>query len=677
MTVGEGDLAVVVHLPPEGQVWNHDKKTLEPCELIVRSMIKSEQYWERPLPPADYAKKLKKEKEIQRTDGSYNDPDLQKYRAREWHRRLYGCWFMNNGKMIYLTGFHYYYLTHWKIDIGPPEFRYSDLKKAYFVKYCEGDPLCYGVLEVTKRRAGKTYFSGCWLTEFSSRSPNAWSGIQSKTGDDAKSVFGKAVVQPFRKLIDFFKPEYDRTGGDVPKKELRFFKTSKKGFKGNDEYDTSTELESKVDFRNSKAEAYDGEKLMRYLCDEIFKTTDVDILERHRKHMPCLEDSSGNVIGKALYTSTVEEMEGQLDDYIQLWADSDQSKKKTSGKTKSGLYRFFTPAQDMIFIDKYGMPDSKKGLEKLMAERVDLMDDPRGLASFIRKNPTNWKEAFRTDGEQCLYNAMKIDERLDTLNWKKDSYEKYDLIWTDETKTKVKLVKSAKGKFKFSWTFEDNGNPEEANNVQVRGTNVSPKNILRFVIGIDPYDHNRTKNGRFSNGAGAVYMKFNPLSQDDSDNFVCTYVARPQTAQLFYEDMIKLCHYFGCQMLFEDQKQGIKNYFHDRGYAAFIMKDDKGNEGISASQKTHQTIVEHTELFIEDNCHRVNHDDLLNDWKAFDMEDTEKFDLGMASGYALIGAKRIKNREVRIKRRSGHSLNRFQKTYKLYNREKQLSKPLR
>ena len=665
MVIGEEDLAVTVYLPPQGKVWNDDEKKLEDCEVIVRSTIKSEQYWERPLPPKDYVKRARKEKRIKKLDPTYIDSDLQSYRAREWHRRRWGVWFINNGKMTYLTGLHYFYLAHWKIDVGYPNFRYSDLKKAYFTEYCVQDPLCYGFTEITKRRVGKTYFAGAFLVEYISRTSNANAGIQSKTESDAKSVFGKAVVQPFRKLIDFFKPTYDTSQGDVPKSELRLYKASKKGEQEETEYDDSSELESMANFKNSKPEAYDGQKMLRYLCDEIFKTKDVDILERHRLVRPCLEDSSGNVIGKAIYTSTVEDMEGYIEDYLELWDRSDHSKKMTNGKTKSGLYRFFTPAQDLLYLDKYGMGDSKRGLETILQTRLDLHEDPKDLASYIRQNPTNWKEAFRSNGDDCLYNSIKIDDRLDTLNWKKDNYEKYDLIWTDDTKTKVKLVKNAKGKFKCSWNFEDHGNPDFANNVQIRGENVLPKNVLRFVVGIDPYDHNRTKNGRFSNGAAAVFRKFDALDQDASDNFVMIYVARPQTAALFYEDMIKLCHYYGCQMLFEDQKQGIKNYFEARGYTAFIMVDAKGNQGISASSKVHQEIVENTELFIDESCHRVNFPEVLLDWKGFRMDDTEKFDLGMASGYALIAAGRMRKREKNILKRRAAKVLDFQKRYKI------------
>src|SRR5687767_10026594 len=118
--IGEDDLQLQVNLPPVGYVWNHDTGQLDQTEIISRSSITSEQYWERPKWPENYIKKAKREKENQKTDPEYVDPELQAYRAREWHRRLYGAWFMNNGEYVYLTGSYYFYLAHWVIDVGPP-----------------------------------------------------------------------------------------------------------------------------------------------------------------------------------------------------------------------------------------------------------------------------------------------------------------------------------------------------------------------------------------------------------------------------------------------------------------------------------------------------------------------------------------------------------------------------
>jgi hypothetical protein len=650
--VGEEELATTVYLPPVGYVWNWETNELEKTEeIICRSSVPSEQFWERPLRPDNYSKKVKREKLIQKSDPDYYDPELQNYRAREWHRRKFGAWFLNNGQYIYLTGPYYFYLAHWTIDIGPPAFKIADLDKAYFWDYCVEDPFCYGMLEMTKRRVGKTYFGACMIYEYASRVKSAHSGIQSKTGADAKKVFSEKLIQPWRKLIDFFRPTFDTAQGNIPKTTLRFFQPVSKGEKAleEDEESVENELSSWIDFENSGENAYDSQKLLRYLCDEIFKTIEANIIKRHAVIKPCLEDESGNIIGKAIYTSTVEEMEGFLEDYVKLWKQSDMNLRNENGRTESGLYRFFTPAQKIMFVDRYGYPDEARALEHI-AREITGMSDPRDIASYIRKHPRNWKEAFSAGGDNCIYDPIKLENRQTILNFKKEKelFKRYNLIWDESSKnekgipTKVRKVENANGRFCFAWDFSDEA---LANNVAWKNNLFIPKNTTQFVIGIDPYDHNRTKNGTFSQGAALVYMKYDPLGDDFfQENFVAYYLGRPATAPEFWEDMVKLCHYFSCQMLFEDQKPGVMHHFIERGYGAFLLRNDKGEPGISASEKTHASIAELTEAFISDNINRVMFPRLIKDWLEYDPDDTQKFDMAMAAGYALIAANRIRLR---------------------------------
>lgn len=666
LTIGEDDLSITVHLPPKGYIWNYETERLEESEILSRSSIKSEQFWERPEPPADYKKKVAREKTIQKSDPEYFDSDLQQYRAQEWKRRKYGVWVMIKGQAYYLTGLYYYYLTHWHIGHGYPDFRMADLHKTYFWRYCEEDPFCYGMVEVTQRQVGKTIFSGCMLTEFASRVSNANVGIQSKTNTDGKKVFAKAVVRPFRKLIDFFKPVYDTSQGTAPKNELRFYEASKKG-KDVEDSAGEGELESMIDYQNSTEVAYDGQTLHRYLCDEVFKTTEVDIYKRHLIIIPCLTNAvTREIRGKALYTSTVEEMEGHIERYIKFWADSDHLKKGKNGRTKTGLYRYFTPAQSLMYIDRYGFPDRERALQRIQDD-LDSITDPRDKADYIRKSPRNWKEAFRSANQECLYDVMKLDERLDVLNWRKQNYDRFVLEWNDD-RTEVKKTKSPSGQHMFAWDFEGE---DKANNVINRASQFHPKNNIRFVIGIDTFDHNRRQDGTFSNGAAAVYMKFDSLNQENSENFVALYVGRPPTSKQFYEEMIKLAHYFGCKVLHENNKPNMEDYFKERGYGSFLTYDEKGRAGIAGSEKSHIQIVEETEHFILHHCDKVNFPELLNDWKNFELDDTTKYDLAMASGYALIASARIRRKAATISRLSkGVQTNMFFRKYKINSKTK-------
>lgn len=286
-------------IPPEGYVFNIVTKKLEYRGVYSRSERKEEQYWERFELPSWYKTVLKQwddfdKKKKDDDDNDFYDEKLEELKTQEWDRRLNGFWFMNNGEPVYLTGTHYIYLQWWPIDIGYPKFRIPDLEKAYFMQYCIEDPLCLGMVEVTKRRFGKSFWAGIFLTEYVTRTKMTNSGIQSKTGNDAKKFFSKTVVNPFRRLPKFFRPEYDTSLGSNPKSELRFQKTNVRG-KNHTENVSKDELGSIIDWGSSDKVHYDGQKLHRYVADEAGKTVEVDVYERHEVIRYCLLDDEGRV----------------------------------------------------------------------------------------------------------------------------------------------------------------------------------------------------------------------------------------------------------------------------------------------------------------------------------------------------------------------------------------------
>jgi hypothetical protein len=81
-----------------------------------------EQYWRRrDLPSYFELVEYTKEGDV------LLDEKQTGYARQEVRRCKEGFWFMNNGKGTYVTGLHYFYLVHWKIDVGYPDFRMTDL----------------------------------------------------------------------------------------------------------------------------------------------------------------------------------------------------------------------------------------------------------------------------------------------------------------------------------------------------------------------------------------------------------------------------------------------------------------------------------------------------------------------------------------------------------------------
>lgn len=620
-------------VPPIGYGGHADTGELAKVDVIKRSQNKAHQFWERPELPEDWNKLLQKEKSERekRNDPEYSDTHLDEIRAREWHRRLYGVWFYNNGKATYITGLHYMLLTYWPFQGKYFDYREPNKEYYYVIQYCIEDPDSLGLVEVTKRKEGKTARAGLFIYEYISRTAAKHGGIQSKTDDDADEVFKKSIINPWRKLPEFFRPIYDRSQGDSPKKELRFFNTSQKG-KNIIEEDEA--LESFIDFKAASADAYDGPELHRYVSDEAGKLKKVSITDRHDVVMFCSE-VDGLYVGKQLYTTTVEEMENGGREFRELVERSKRLERDDNGRTKSGLYLYFLPANRTMFYDKYGVPDVKRGTEYHMNKRKSLINNPRALSSYIRKNPFTLDEAFRVDGENCHYNPELLNDRIDCL-WQDNLITRGNFVWLNgEPDTKVIFEKSKVGRWEICWNFKENG---ESNKVTKKGMTYFPDNKLKFVMGCDPFSHNKTVDNRRSDGAALVLMKFDITDGSDySNSFVCKYKARPESASIFYEDMLKTAVYYGCEILFENNKNNWDIYFKQRGYEGFLMKlDGYPDYGIPGNENTCRQLVEVTEEYINKNIDKVFYKDLITQWLEFDMANTTKFDVAMAAGYTLI-----------------------------------------
>jgi hypothetical protein len=363
---------------------------------------------------------------------------------------------------------------------------------------------------------------------------------------------------------------------------------------------------------------------------------EVDVWNRWLVTKYCHLDDEGRIIGKALLTTTVEDMDQGGAAFKKIWENSDQNSKQGK-RTASGLYRYFCSAADTRYYNEYGIADRARAEQEIRDERKLLAHDPRALSSVIRKEPIEWEEAFRIDGSKCLYNPELLNERMDRLSWKDNLTTRGNFVWLNgDRDSRVVFEPSKTGRWEVTKLFEKE---EESNNVRKNGGLFYPSNGLNFVIGVDPVDHNVTEDGRRSNGAGMVLQKYSAARENDIYNyaFVAKYAYRPESVQIFYEDMIKMAVYYGAPVLFENQKIGLMHYFDDRGYAPFLMwLPERNQPGIAASAKTHQQIAELTEDYINKMHDRVYFKDLIQDWLEFDISKTTKFDLAMAAGYALI-----------------------------------------
>ena len=70
------------------------------------------------------------------------------------------------------------------------------------------------------------------------------------------------------------------------------------------------------------------------------------------------------------------------------------------------------------------------------------------------------------------------------------------------------------------------------------------------------------------------------------NHFFLEYIARPQTAEIFFEDVLMACVFYGMPILIENNKPRLLYHFKRRGYRGFSMnRPDKLYNKLSVTER--------------------------------------------------------------------------------------------
>jgi hypothetical protein len=601
----------------------------------------------------------------------------------EFDKRENGHWFINNGAPTYITGTHYMYLQWTKIDIGLPDFRESNRIFYIYWEACKADNRSFGMDYLKNRRSGFSFMSSSEICNTGTIVRDSRIGILSKTGSDAKKMFTDKVVPIVRNYPFFFKPIQD--GMDNPKTELAFRVPASKITRKNMDQENQEEidgLDTTIDWKNTADNSYDGEKLLLLVHDESGKWEKPEnILNNWRVTKTCLRLGS-KIVGKCMMGSTSNALSKGGENFKRLYNDSNPRTRSANGQTKSGLYSLFIPMEWNIegYIDEFGWPvfDTPdkpiKGIDGEMItqgvitwwnnEVAALKSDSDALNEFYRQFPRTESHAFRDESKQSVFNLTKIYQQIDYndslikdqvltrgyFHWKngvKDS----EVIWTPEKN----------GRFLVSWI----PNNRLRNNVIIRGGKKFPGNEHLGAFGCDPYDISGVVGGGGSNGALHGMTKFH-MEEAPTNEFFLEYIARPQTAEIFFEDVLMACVFYGMPILAENNKARLLYHFKNRGYRAYSMnRPDKHKTKLSkteieiggipnSSEDVRQAHASSIETYIEEyvgldiegtyrdteNMGSMYFTKTLEDWARFDPNNRTKHDASISSGLAIMATRK-------------------------------------
>ena len=639
---------------------------LEPENIYERSRKKQEQKWEK----LDYPKELLKIKSVfdwEKYPNAFKEKWYD-YIDEEFKRREQGFWFKNNGNSNYITGTHYMFLQWSKIDVGAADYRESNRLFFIFWEACKSDVRCYGMCYLKNRRSGFSFMASGETVNQATISTDSRFGILSKSGQDAKKMFTDKVVPISVNYPFFFKPIQD--GMDRPKTELAYrVPASKLTRKKLDEGIASEErqgLDTTIDWKNTGDNSYDGEKLKLLVHDESGKWERPDnILNNWRVTKTCLRLGK-RIVGKCMMGSTSNALEKGGSNFKKLYYASDVRDRNRNGQTSSGLYSLFIPMEWNYegFIDAYGVPvfDTPSeetvdpsgelittGVIEHWENEVDgLKSDQDGLNEYYRQFTRTEKHAFRDEAKLSLYNLTKIYEQIDFNEEvrNKSLVTRGSFQWRGDVKdTMVEFKPNNNGRFYVSWIPSMN----LQNNVIIKNGLKYPGNEHIGAFGCDSYDISGTVDKRGSNGSLHGLTKFN-MDNAPSNMFFLEYIARPQTAEIFFEDVLMALHFYGMPILAENNKPRLLYYLRRRGYRNFsINRPDKAYNKLSVTEKEiggipnssndiKQSHAAAIESYIEKYVGKINdgYGDMyfsrtLEDWVKFDINNRTKFDASILS----------------------------------------------
>ena len=629
------------------------------------------------------------------------------YIDQEFTRRENGFWFYNNDKPTYITGTQYMYLQWSKIDVGKPDFRESNRIFFIFWEACKADDRCYGMCYLKNRRSGFSFMASGETVNLATLNSDSRYGILSKSGPDAKTMFTDKVVPISVNYPFFFKPIQD--GMDRPKTELAYrvpaTKLTRRKLISNESTTELQGLDTTIDWKNTGDNSYDGEKLKLLVHDESGKwERPNNILNNWRVTKTCLRLGS-RIIGKCMMGSTCNALDKGGDNFKKLYYNSDVTKRNANGQTRSGLYSLFIPMEWNYegYIDSYGIPvfDTPKDLVKgphglpitlgvinYWQNEVDgLKDDQDALNEFYRQFPRTEEHAFRDEAKSSLFNLTKIYEQID---WNSDLKNtnvvtQGNFQWMGGIKdTQVIFTPQNNGRFFISWVP-----PQRLqNNVISKLGKKYPGNENLGAFGCDSYDISGTVDKRGSKGALHGLTKFS-MEDVPPNHFFLEYIARPQTAEIFFEDVLMACIFYGMPLLCENNKPRLLYHFKRRGYRGFSMnRPDKIYNKLSVTEReiggipnssedikqAHAAAIEsYIETYVglrDDGSYGdVYFQRTLEDWARFDINNRTTHDASISSGLALMACNKNKYRPVPKLIRQNYDLG-----IKKYDNKGQLSK---
>lgn len=309
--------------------------------------------------------------------------------------------------------------------------------------------------------------------------------------------------------------------------------------------------------------------------------------------------------------------------------------------------------------DHRGYCDEEKNKDRLQSKRDQYLETPKSLIVHCAEYCWNAEEAFALEGEND-FNKILLSEQMARIKLHGDGPRPVkgyiDYLYKDGNRNidnvdGFKWIKSNDGKVEILehplWSEEYKRTIKNDSN-----TDATPKAYKEmrdlYVAGVDGIDIGKNQTSSETRDASdfclIIYKRAYGLQEPQ---IVCIYKDRPNEIRTAYKTAMCLIRYYNCRVNVEATRVGFINWARYNNQLQFFMRrpqatlqNIKGGNSRSYGTPATNTIIELqnglTASFIEDYCHTIWFEEVLDQLTRYSLENKTKFDIVAALGMALL-----------------------------------------
>ena len=316
------------------------------------------------------------------------------------------------------------------------------------------------------------------------------------------------------------------------------------------------------------------------------------------------------------------------------------------------------------FMDSQGNSLVKKAMKFLLSERENIIKSASDRTVIDR----HISEHCFTPAEACLQISANIFPKEELIrhlayirtNESVRNFKQVGKLVYDENNL-LKWVQSERPKDLTKYKVDKDQDPSGEIVIWEHPVDNPPFGL--YIGGCDPYDHDKSQTG--SLGSIFIYKRYQNF--DNTYNMiVAEYTGRPSTADIFYENVLKLLLYYKATLLYENEKLGLATYFRNKHYE-YLLADQPDiiskiikNSNVQRGKGCHMVtnIKDYVEILTRDwlveprsegrlNLHTILSEPLLEELIYYN--DTGNFDRNIAFFFVMLYDMELHNLNVKEK----------------------------